>query len=166
VIDVNRLLERVVGDCQLDAQNKQCRISYTSHSSPACPGNEELLHRAVENIARNAIRYAPSGTDVEIELCVSGREAAVKVRDFGPGVPEEKLARIFDPFFRVEASRDSTEGGIGLGLAIARRAVNVHGGTLTAENANPGLLVVMRIPFSPPNAGSELAKTEKEKSKI
>ena len=166
VIDINRLLERVVGDCQLDAQSKQCRISYTSHSSLACPGNEELLHRALENITRNAIRYAPSGTDVEIELCVSGSEAAVKVRDYGPGVPEEKLARIFDPFFRVEASRDSTEGGVGLGLAIARRAVNVHGGTLTAENANPGLLVVMRIPFSTPNAGSGLAKTEMEKSRI
>jgi signal transduction histidine kinase len=120
----------------------------------------------VENITRNAIRYAPSGTDVEIELCVSGSEAAVKVRDYGPGVPEEKLSRIFDPFFRVEASRDSTEGGIGLGLAIARRAVNVHGGTLTAENANPGLLVVMRIPLSTPNVGSGLVKTEMEKSKI
>ena len=63
------------------------------------------------------------------------------VRDYGPGVPEQDLARIFDPFYRVENDRNRSSGGAGLGLAIARRAVELHKGTIQARNTNPGLLV-------------------------
>ncbi len=71
----------------------------------------------------------------------------IVIRDHGPGVPEDTLTRIFDPFFRVEEARDSTGGGSGLGLSIAKRAVQVHHGTITAENASPGLRVRLTIPL-------------------
>jgi signal transduction histidine kinase len=71
----------------------------------------------------------------------------IVVRDCGPGVPQDALARIFDPFFRVEEARDLNGGGSGLGLSIAKRAVQVHHGTITAENASPGLRVQIAIPL-------------------
>jgi len=147
-VDLDSLLNKTVEACRLDAQARRCAIGYRGSPGVTVAGNEELLRRAVENITRNAIRYTPPETEVEVALESRGPEALVHVRDFGPGVPEEKLSRIFDPFFRVEDSRDTTQGGVGLGLAIARRAVAVHNGTLCAENANPGLRVTMRLPLA------------------
>ena len=69
----------------------------------------------------------------------------VSVRDYGPGVPEEALPRIFDPFYRVDSDRNRASGGLGLGLAIARRSVELHKGRLNAQNANPGLLVTIQF---------------------
>ena len=94
-------------------------------------GNPELLRRAIENIVRNAIRYSPEGGRVR---CFARSAPAsvyrVAVRDFGPGVPEESLPHIFDPFYRVEKDRGRTSGGVGLGLAIAKRAVELHHGSM------------------------------------
>jgi signal transduction histidine kinase len=73
----------------------------------------------------------------------------VSVRDYGPGVPEDALTRIFDPFYRVDSDRNRVSGGLGLGLAIARRSVQLHKGKLSAQNAHPGLLVTMEFPISP-----------------
>jgi two-component system sensor histidine kinase CpxA len=72
--------------------------------------------------------------------------ARIRVRDYGPGVPEEALPRLFDPFYRVEQDRDRKSGGVGLGLSIARRAVELHKGKLKASNASPGLLVEIDLP--------------------
>ncbi len=68
------------------------------------------------------------------------------VRDTGPGVPEEALPRLFDAFYRVEPDRDRASGGIGLGLSIARRAIELHRGRIRAQNAHPGLEVVIEFP--------------------
>jgi len=77
----------------------------------------------------------------------AGPGAAIAVRDYGPGVPEDALTQIFDPFFRVDEARDVMSGGSGLGLSIAKQAVQVHQGTITAENASPGLRVKITIPL-------------------
>jgi two-component system sensor histidine kinase CpxA len=68
------------------------------------------------------------------------------VRDSGPGVPEDVIPRLAQPFFRADDSRDSSTGGVGLGLAIAQRALHLHHGTLSAENAHPGLRVTLTVP--------------------
>jgi two-component system sensor histidine kinase CpxA len=109
-------------------------------------GDGELLRRAIENVMRNAIRYAPRETKVEVAIENGGGRARVSVRDYGPGVPAEALPRLFDPFYRVEPDRNRTSGGVGLGLSIARRAVELHRGTLRASNASPGLLVEIELP--------------------
>jgi two-component system sensor histidine kinase CpxA len=108
-------------------------------------GNPELIRRAVENVIRNAIRYTPSGTAVEVAV-EAGDPVVVRVRDRGPGVPEGELNRIFDAFYRVGTDRNRQSGGVGLGLAIARRAVELHQGTIRAHNMNPGLEVEIRLP--------------------
>jgi signal transduction histidine kinase len=81
-----------------------------------------------------------------VSLKRSGSLYRLSVRDFGTGVPEEALVHIFDPFYRVEKDRGRTSGGVGLGLAIAKRAVELHRGLLRASNAHPGLLVEIDLP--------------------
>jgi signal transduction histidine kinase len=96
---------------------------------------------------RNAIRYSPERSTIDVFLVEDSDAAEIAIRDYGPGVPEDALTRIFDPFFRVEEARDAMGGGSGLGLSIAKRAVQVHHGTITADNALPGLRVRIRIPL-------------------
>ena len=95
---------------------------------------------------RNAIRHTAEGTTVEIALELRGDMAIASVRDHGPGVPEALLSDIFKPFFRVEDDRSRASGGVGLGLAIARRAVEVHQGKISASNARPGLVITISLP--------------------
>ncbi len=82
------------------------------------------------------------------------------VRDYGPGVPDEALTRIFDPFYRVDSDRNRASGGLGLGLAIARRSVQLHKGKLTAQNAHPGLLVTMEFPIGPADGNAPSSKPD------
>jgi two-component system sensor histidine kinase CpxA len=86
---------------------------------------------------------------VEVRCEQYPSEAQISVRDFGPGVPDAALSHLGSPFYRVDPSRDPSSGGVGLGLAIARRAIQLHHGTWAVENANPGLRVVMTIPAAP-----------------
>jgi signal transduction histidine kinase len=110
-------------------------------------GNRELLRRVVENVLRNGIRFSPENSTIDLSLSEDACAAVIAIRDFGPGVSEDALVRIFDPFFRVEEARDKTGGGSGLGLSIAKRALQVHHGTISAENASPGLRVRITIPL-------------------
>jgi two-component system sensor histidine kinase CpxA len=112
-------------------------------------GNAELLRRALENVVRNAIRYAPDGSEIELRARSQGATTVISVRDSGRGVPEALLPRLTEPFFRVDDARDALTGGVGLGLSITQRAVHLHQGTLRAENANPGLRVTISLPAAP-----------------
>jgi two-component system, OmpR family, sensor histidine kinase CpxA len=107
----------------------------------------------VENVIRNAIRYTAQQTEVEVRLrCdTSGAasEGTISVRDHGPGVPESSLEELFRPFFRLDESRERSTGGVGLGLAIAQRAVKLHGGEIKAQNcAGGGLEVIISFPVA------------------
>jgi signal transduction histidine kinase len=141
------IMDEVIRDCHVEAEMRGCRIAVTGRLSGQVVGNRELLRRAVENVLRNAIRHAPEHSNIEVSLAEDSRAVAITVRDFGPGVPEDTLTRIFDPFFRVDEARDAMSGGSGLGLSIAKQAVQVHQGTITAENASPGLRVKIAIPL-------------------
>ena len=145
-VDLGKLLQELVADCALEADAAGCRLTLAGERSLVVAGDRELLRRACENILRNAIRHAPPGSAVEVELARHGDRAEIAVRDHGPGVPREALTDIFEPFFRVEGDRDRSSGGVGLGLAIARRAVELHQGHVTAFNANPGLVVAIDLP--------------------
>jgi signal transduction histidine kinase len=146
-VRLDEMLGDLVYDSLLEAKTKDCTLLLKAAVPVTLTGDEELIRRAVENVIRNAIRYAPRGTAVDIELRKSGGMAQVCVRDYGPGVPEDALPRIFDPFYRVDSDRNRLSGGLGLGLAIARRSVELHKGKLTARNANPGLAVTIEFPL-------------------
>jgi len=147
-VPLDEMLGDLVYDSLLEAKAKDCTLLLKAPMPVTLLGDEELIRRAVENVIRNAIRYAPPGTAVEIELRRQAAMAQVCVRDFGPGVPEDALPRIFDPFYRVDSDRNRISGGLGLGLAIARRSVELHKGKLVARNANPGLLVTIEFPVA------------------
>ena len=106
----------------------------------------DLLRSAVENIVRNAVKYTtPNGQALIRLFFVEGsRTAAIVVEDQGPGVPREALDHMFEPFYRVDEARDRRSGGAGLGLAITRQIVTLHGGSVRALNREAGGLE-MRI---------------------
>jgi signal transduction histidine kinase len=142
------LVHEVAEDCRIEADAHRCHLAVETRADPCIRGDRELLRRALENIVRNAIRYAPDGSAVEIRLDTTGRSAFARVRDYGEGVPEEYLDKLCQPFFRVDSSRNSSTGGVGLGLAIAQRAIRLHNGQLLVANAHPGLEVSIELPVS------------------
>jgi len=147
-LQLGELLRSVVDDCRVDADARGCSIGVNGEVDLTLRGDRELLRRAVENVVRNAIRYTPRGSTVDVKMESAGHNARISVRDCGPGVPEELLPKIFQPFFRVDDSRDSSTGGVGLGLAIAYRAISVHHGRLWAQNVHPGLNVCIELPLA------------------
>jgi signal transduction histidine kinase len=145
-VRLDRLLEELVADSSLEAEARGSQMRLVGVQPATVEGDAELLRRAIENVIRNAIRHAPEGTAVEAGMEAADSRAVVRIRDYGPGVPEEALPRIFDAFYRVETDRDRASGGAGLGLSIARRAVELHKGAIRARNAGPGLLVEIELP--------------------
>lgn len=152
IVAIGEVLEETVKDCALEAQFRGCSIDSSGQLKGSVLGNRELLRRAVENVLRNAIPYSPKQSAIRVTATETDREATIAIRDFGPGVPADAIARLFDPFFRVEEARDSYTGGSGMGLSIAKRAVQLHHGTIVAENAVPGLRVLITLPLA--TAGS------------
>ena len=146
-ISLGELLNDVVSSCALDAEMQGCLLEPQIDGAAKLTGDFELLLRACENVLRNAIRHAPAGTSVAIHATAHDGRANISFRDYGPGVPAEALTEIFRPFYRVETDRDRASGGVGLGLAIASRAVELHRGKITAKNANPGLSVEIELPL-------------------
>ena len=97
----------------------------------------ELLSRALGNLVRNALRYAASDGPITVTAESQGEFVLLRVTDHGPGVPEEALAKLGEPFYRPEAARTREGGGVGLGLAIVRTCVEACRGTLTLSNLQP-----------------------------
>jgi len=146
-VHLPQVLGEIIDDCRVEAQLfRGSSINVAGKVSCDVAGDAELLRRALENVLRNAIRYTPERTAIDLALAESATGAIITVRDYGPGVPEEFLSQIFDPFFRVERARDEQSGGVGLGLSIAKRAVRLHRGTIQAANAVPGLRVEIHLP--------------------
>jgi signal transduction histidine kinase len=148
ILRPSQILDEIVRDCAVEAGSRGCRIDVHGRITGEVLGNPELLRRALENVVRNAIRYSPNDAGISISLGENDQEAVIAVRDYGPGVPHEALTRIFAPFFRVEEARNTNGGGSGLGLSIAKRAVELHHGTIAAHNASPGLRVEITIPLA------------------
>src|SRR3984893_16244318 len=150
-IDVAEMLRTIVVDTDFEARDHNCRVAL--HGAQVCitVGSSDLLRSAVENVIRNAIRYTAQQTEVEVRLgcdtCGAASEGTISVRDHGPGVPESSLEELFRPFFRLDESRERSTGGVGLGLAIAQRAVRLHSGEIKAQNcAGRGLEVIISFP--------------------
>ena len=146
-VPLREVVDEVVRDCSVEADFRGFGIQVEGALSGALTSNRELLRRAVENVLRNAIRYSPRDSAIRVTLAEADHKVLVVVRDYGPGVSPEFLGRIFDPFFRVEEARVASGGGSGLGLSIAKRAVQLHRGTIVAENASPGLRICITIPM-------------------
>lgn len=152
-VPLGELVASVAEDAEFEAQERHCHVhTNLPEGDWGVRGNDSLLHSAVENVVRNAIRYTAEGSSVEIALTSDDRngtaEAVLRVSDSGPGVPEDSLGKLFEPFYRLDDARGRLTGGVGLGLAITERAVRFHGGKVAAFNrAEGGLMVEIRLPL-------------------
>jgi two-component system sensor histidine kinase CpxA len=146
-VDLCDLVDRVADDAAYEASARGVQVLVEKGERSVVNGDADALRSALENVVRNAVHYSPSDGEVRVAVAREGQSAAVRVSDAGTGVPEEHLEAVFQPFFRVEEARDRQHGGAGLGLAIAARAVRLHGGTITARNRpTGGLEVEIRLP--------------------
>ncbi len=147
-IDYAGLVAEIVEDARIEAaaQNKQVTFDFAGELK--LQGDAELLRSAIENVVRNALRYTEENTAVEVALEVTRQQAVLTIRDHGPGVPEAELTRLFEPFYRVtQQARERDTGGYGLGLAITSRVMSVHHGSVSAQNAaEGGLIVTLTVP--------------------
>ncbi len=166
-LSLRKLVEQVSRDAEYETPGRPCRVTYSTNTTADTPdgatdtdeddflveADPDLLRSAIENAIRNATRYTAEGTTVEVRLERQqapngiGEEIVVRVLDSGPGVPNEALAKIFEPFYRLDDARNRQTGGAGLGLSIADRAIRLHGGQLRASNRREGgLEIEIRIP--------------------
>lgn len=144
-VDLAALVSEVVADARFE--HPDLSIRYEPKDLPTVQGNSAELASAVENVLRNALLHSGDGAEVDVALEAIGREVLVTITDNGPGVPEKDIKRLFEPFYRVDPSRDHNKSGYGLGLAIAASIVERHGGTVEARNrSGGGLAVSFRLP--------------------
>jgi len=146
LLNVTELVSHIVADGQFELEGQDRSIEFNASDNCTVHGNSQLLHSAIENVIRNAIRYTSPRSAVQVKLRQAHEEGAgralLTVRDHGPGVPEVELAKLFRPFYRIADARDRDSGGAGLGLAIAERVIRLHGGQISAANADGGGLCV------------------------
>ena len=146
-IDLMDVLQGVVEDADFEARAEGREVVLEGQGSFVARVHGELIYRALENVIRNAVKYTAEGTAVQVQARIDTAADAlvVTVLDRGPGVPEAMRERMFQPFVRLEGTE--AVRGVGLGLAIARRAVHLHGGDIRAS-ARPGggLQMLVQIP--------------------
>lgn len=148
-VSMRSLCDGIVEDASFEAEHARCHIA-GSRRDVVLLAYPQLLRRAIDNVLRNAIRYAPEGTEVFLNCRVEHglQDVIVEVLDSGPGVPESMLVDIFLPFFRTAPGREESSGGTGLGLAIASEAMRLHEGTIAAKNRDGGgLQVTITLPL-------------------
>lgn len=147
-VDVIGLLHHVIDVLEPEAAAKQVALQLVNDAGEAIVRTRgRLLAGVFENLIKNAIRYSPPSSTITIGCDIDDKRVKIDVQDPGPGVAEQHLAHIFEPFYRVSDARDRDSGGYGLGLAIAQRSVNLHQGTISASNTQTGLRVSVSLPL-------------------
>lgn len=150
-VDLRELVESVIDNARFEHPDDTIRLE--AGPVPKLRGNPGEIASAVENVLRNAIAHSAGPTDIRVRLRAVGDRIEIAIADRGPGVAESELKRIFEPFYRVDASRDHQASGYGLGLAIAARVIEKHGGRVTARNRpGGGLEVLLELPARPKSA--------------
>ena len=148
--DINGLVASISDDARFEALNQNKQVVFNGVNEILINGSIELLRRAIENVIRNAIYYTPEHSQVTIAINCKNNDVIITVCDSGNGVNEEKLTDLFQPFVRINDSKQNVKiPGYGLGLAIARRAIEIHKGEIKAYNhQESGLCVDIRLPIN------------------
>jgi two-component system sensor histidine kinase SenX3 len=145
-VNVARLLDEVRDQFEVLANEKHQTIIVTCPSDVTVEADRTLLHLALVNLVYNAIQHAPANSQISITAMCSANKIDISVKDNGPGIPREYHEKIFERFFRVDKARSRADGGAGLGLAIAKQAVERSGGRIILEDNSP-VGSVFRIQF-------------------
>ena len=157
-VSTRSLCESIVEDAHFETAHAHCEVTGYQQDITVLV-YPQLLRRAIDNVLRNAIRYAPAATTIRLDCRADEhlQHVILEVKDCGPGVPESMLTDIFQPFFRTAPGRESSSGGTGLGLSIASDAIRLHDGVITAHNRKEGgLHVTMTLPLRSPTGEEAL----------
>ncbi len=148
-IDLRRLLDQLADEFLPVLEEKQLRIR--CELPPALPliGDADKLMRVFDNLLRNAVNYSYPETEILLTAESDGAQACVRVRNRGDRIPPDRLDRIFEAFFRLDSARGTGSGGAGLGLAIARQIVELHGGEISVESTLEATEFTVRLPVQP-----------------
>jgi PAS domain S-box-containing protein len=152
-LDLAAVVRQAVQTSEPLIQARRHQLTVTLPEQPlALEGDQARLVQVLTNLLNNAAKYTDQGGRIDLRAGREGEEAVIRVRDTGVGIPPELLPRIFDLFMQVEESRDRSQGGLGIGLALVRRLVELHGGTVSADSAGPGRgsEFVVRLPLAAP----------------
>jgi signal transduction histidine kinase len=140
MMDLCALLESIQGNQEAIGHV----VTVTGDTIPPCPVRPLAMKRCLENLIGNGVKY---GEAVDITVERQEDEILIRIADHGPGIPDDKLETVFEPFYRLESSRNRDTGGHGLGLSIARNIVRAHGGDLHLQNSpGGGLEAVLSLP--------------------
>ncbi len=151
-VHLDQIVRAVVLENAIEAGMHSVELVVSSHPVVLPASRPDLLTRVFGNILRNAILHSWQGSKIEVCVREEDRNAIITVRDFGRGIAPGLLERIFEPFYR-EQVPDGAAPGLGLGLSIARRGAQWHGGSLRAENADPGLRLIATFPLKVSSPG-------------
>lgn len=143
---VEPLLEHAVREQQLHGPPVTVAVSVEPADLTA-DGDPERVHQVVANLLENAVRYSPHGGHIDVRARRTDTGVVIEVLDEGPGIPDDERVRVFERFYRADAARATWDGGAGLGLAIARWIVDLHGGEIHPEPREPhGCRMVVTLP--------------------
>ena len=146
VFEVAPVLEEVADLSRLHTPGVEVAVS-VHPPSPRVDGDPERVHQVVANLVENAVRYSPPGGTVELRASNGPDTVTIEVSDDGPGIADAEAQRVFERFYRADTARSSRHGGAGLGLAIARWIVDLHGGDIRSERRHPrGCRMVVELP--------------------
>lgn len=152
-VDLVALVRDRVAAANIDAKACSVTLELSGEGPVHVHGSRLLLERALDNVIANAIKFSPSNGVVHVDVGIRQQQAEVRVRDHGPGVPEEELDLLFRPFFR--GTNAVQANGHGLGLAIVQRVMQAHGGQVAAQNQQAGgLAIIMRLPLYAPSTSA------------
>ena len=146
-IDFSMLLNQVVDEFYPLLLPKGLNFQIAIEEKIIINGDAKKLARVFDNLIRNAINYSNKETTIEVEAKQEANSVIIKVKDKGEKIPEYKLNQIFEKFYRLDAARTTEKGGAGLGLAIAKEIVDLHGGTIQVTSNNEITEFCVRLPI-------------------
>lgn len=146
-IHLSRMLEQIVSESAVLLEEKGVRWRAEIEPDAYVSGDADKLQRVFDNLIRNAVSYSYPDTELYLMMRRSAPEKVeISLRNSGPTIPREKLKMLFEQFYRLDESRGTDEGGAGLGLAIAKEIVELHGGMITAESENESITFRVELP--------------------
>ena len=144
ILNIEEIIQDVIEDLDVIAKRKNIKLSYSINQNPISYGNSVLMYRCLYNLVENAIKYNQTGGKVEIQCEACPSNYSIRILDNGIGIPNEKIDKIFEPYYRCEKSN---KDGIGLGLAMVKSIVTLHKGHIIVESEmNQGSQFILNFP--------------------
>lgn len=144
-INLSRMLEQIASEFLPVLAEKELHWHLEIAPDIELLCDSDKLQRVFDNLIRNAVNYSYAGTEISLVMELAENAVQICIKNHGKTIPPEKLAHIFEQFYRVDSSRISVTGGAGLGLAIAKEIVELHGGSIRAESENESILFIVRL---------------------